>query len=90
MAWLTEYSATNKINDSARDYIESLYFGGQTWTRTVTVGEYSYVGMTESAADSCVTALNNPPEATASKQRENAAGAYMVKVSGITYGAWEV
>ena len=92
MAWLAAYNSTaqQKIVDSEITYEDSIFWGGQNWTREVSVEQYRYIGMTEAAADAAIDALNNPPDLIASKKRENNAAAYMVEVSEITEGAWSV
>jgi hypothetical protein len=95
MPWLTNYTDANqKVVDEERAEEESLtyYFAATntqvTVTRTVTISQYRYVGMTLAAAQSCKTTINNPPTLTAVVRRESAAGGYCVEVTERTEGAW--
>jgi hypothetical protein len=95
MPWLTNYTDANqKVQDEKRIEKEPLtyYFAATntqvTKLRDVTILQYRYVGMTQSAAESCQTAINNPPTLTAVVRRESAAGGYCVEVTERTEGAW--
>lgn len=90
MAWLGSATAANKIEDTESSYEESIFFGGQEWTRSITIETYRWVGMTLAAADIQAAAINNPPDLIATRKRENAAGAYMVDVTETTTGTWAV
>lgn len=93
MGWLTGHTAANKINISERVDKEPASIaaaGGMTgWDRSVTNTVYHYVGMTEAATDTALTAINDPDNGVyAVKQREGAGGNYMLVVTTVTYGAW--
>jgi len=90
MAWLTTYDATNYVEDSRSIRTEqiSYAFGGLTvYKRSITDIIYRYVGMDYSTAITCANALAS---ATVSCEliRENDGGAYTVRVSSSTVGAW--
>ena len=90
MAWLTTYTSTNKIDDTESVYEETLFYGGQEWSRDVTVTTYRWVGMDLTTADAAAAATNDPPDIIATRKKENAAGAYMVEVTDTTTSLWAV
>jgi len=96
MPLLSAYNsdADQKIVDEERIEKESLtyYIAATntqvTKTRDVTITQYRYVGMTQAAAESGQTTLNNPPALTAVVRRASAAGEYCIEVTERTEGAW--
>jgi hypothetical protein len=96
MPLLTNYTDANqKVVDEERADEESLtyYFASTntevTVTRTVTISQYRYVGMTLAAAQSCKTAVNSPSTGViAVVRRASAGGEYCVEVTETTKGAW--
>ena len=95
MPWLTDYTDANqKVVDEEREDEEtySYYFPNTNTTvvitRTITISQYRYVGMTLAAAQTCMTTINDPPTLTAVVRRESAAGSYCVEVTERTAGAW--
>ena len=96
MPWLDTHGDNNKIIDEERDEVETrtvglMEAGGAVsqWKRTVAITQTRYVGMTETAARTCMVALNDPPDVTAIMQKENIGGAYQVLVTERTDGEWE-
>ena len=96
MPWLTTYGATNKIMDEERDDVGryQIVSGGPTsftivtMAQTIAILQYRYVGMTLAAAETCKTAINNPPTLTAVVRRESVGGSYCVEVTERTEGDW--
>jgi len=92
MPWLTSHSATNLVTLYERTDKEELTTTGDgiaPFERSITETRYEYRGMTETAADTCVTAVNDPDNGiVAVKMRSGEGGAYKVEVTTITEGAW--
>ena len=93
MAWLTTYTDTNKIEDDYREFQDERTYipviGVPTvQRRDVTQTDYLYPGMSNEAARTAVTAINDPPLTTATSKRTGAAGSYSVYVCARTEGEW--
>ena len=95
MPWLTTYGAGNLVMDEERIEKDRYprWTGGPDFTveimaADITIDQYRYVGMTLAAAETCQTAINNPPALTAVVRRESAGGSYCVEVTERTEGAY--
>lgn len=96
MPWLTNYTDANqKVVDEKRIEKDRYprWTGGPDFTveimaADITILQYRYVGMTLAAAESCQTAINDPPDLVAVVRRESAAGSYCVEVTERTQGAY--
>lgn len=92
MGWLTTYGASNKIilsEDSMPDTFVVVGGVPVVWTRTLTIAQYKYVGMTYAAAVNCQSTENDPPnDVFATMKREGAGGNFMVEVTETTASTW--
>ena len=89
MAWLTTHNDTNKIITAEREIVQTVDFFTVAYTRTISEEQYEYVGMTKTAADTCLSAMAVLGY-SATLQSENKGGAYKVIVTEVTYSAWSV
>jgi hypothetical protein len=92
MAWLSSVTSANTKIVGSNPYYQYLFssIAGYLNRRLVTHTETHYVGLTEAAADSQVTAsLAVSGVQAVKKQRIDDSGQYMVVEEKETYGAWE-
>lgn len=90
MAWSS--TATNWIIDSVvvRNVFQYVTSDGKTYKRTVTTTMKHAPAMTYAAADDLATTTKGTtPTADVSVERQNDAGAYLVRFSNTEWSAWE-
>ena len=99
MPWLDTYGDANKIIDGETT-LENKYYGPLSampedgdviGTRRIdTTTQYRHVGMDYATAVTCRDAINDPSSnIIAQLERENAAGAYAVRVTQTVEGEYE-
>lgn len=92
MAWLSSVTADNTIVTDKNQYVQYLFssIAGYLNKRAVTRTTTQYVGLTSAAADTqLATSAATSGCVSATKSKQNDAGAYMVTEEIETYGAWE-